>query len=277
MISGTTMEHDDGISKIIPHHSLKGDEKIVLIDADSILHFTLYSGKDEYGNKNPVYTIDDLEYLQGKLTEFIYKIINNIEQYFPVKQYFLFIKGEGNFRKELYPEYKANRPPADPIINYLYEYIISVHSAISSNGVEAEDYVFTFFNKLEGKNTIICYVDHDLEEIPECIMYNYRKNTWKYNTEKDALWSKYSKLVIGESGDNANFCPRIGRKYFERVFHKDMSVDEYEEKVYETYVLAWSTKVKVRGKTQKIPDYEKAREMLNLAKKITWLKDVEDE
>lgn len=277
MISGNVVEYDSGISKIIPLHGSKGDKKIVLIDADSILHYALYAGKDEYGNKNPVYTINDLELLQGRVSEFIYKTINNIEEYFTITQYYLFVKGKNNFRKELYPEYKATRKPVDPIINHLYEYIISVHNAIESHNAEAEDYVFTFFNKLEGKDVIICHVDHDLEEIPNVILYNYKKNTWKYNTEKDALWSKYSKLVIGETGDNANFCPRIGKKYFERVFHKDMSVDEYEEKVYETYVLAWSTKVKVRGKTQKIPDYEKAREMLNLAKKIVWLKDIEDE
>lgn len=44
-------------------HPIERQSKVVLWDFDSMIWQNLYSGKDEFGNKNPEYTEDDLEYL----------------------------------------------------------------------------------------------------------------------------------------------------------------------------------------------------------------------
>lgn len=45
--------HDNGIQNVIGENRL---EKVVIFDIDSLVYYTLYSGKDEFGNKNPEYT-----------------------------------------------------------------------------------------------------------------------------------------------------------------------------------------------------------------------------
>jgi hypothetical protein len=65
MITGNVkeevVEHDNGVNNIINDI---GSEKVVVFDIDSLVYFTLYSGKDEFGNKNPEYTTNDLDYLK---------------------------------------------------------------------------------------------------------------------------------------------------------------------------------------------------------------------
>jgi len=48
-------------------HPKEKESKVVIWDADSLIHQCLYSGKnEETGERNPKYTEADLEYLQGK-------------------------------------------------------------------------------------------------------------------------------------------------------------------------------------------------------------------
>ena len=72
--------HDDNIKDIISDFSIR-ESKVVLWDADSIVHFVLYSGKnEETGERNPEYTEDDLETLELKLNELVFKVLNNVEK-----------------------------------------------------------------------------------------------------------------------------------------------------------------------------------------------------
>ena len=69
----------------------------------------------------------------------------------------------------------------------------------------------------------------------------------------------YKKLCIGETGDNVNFTPKIGIKYFEKNFNIDMSIEEYEIALFETYLKVWK-------------DENLANEKLTLAKQLLQLK-----
>lgn len=254
--------YDDGISSVLLDLSVR-PEKIVLWDADSMVHFILYSGKDEAGNRNPEYTEADLEMLYGKLDEFVLKTLNNIEKYFVIKALYIFVKGKGNFRKDLYEEYKANRPAKNPIINDLYAYLIEKYNCCPAHGAEAEDYVYTASKKINHEG-IIVYVDHDLEELPG-IFYNYKKNYWSIITEQQALYNKYQKLCICEAGDNVNLTPRIGINYYIKNFRMDMTIEEYEEALFKAYLKAW------KG------DEEVAREKMELARTLLSLKEIEED
>jgi hypothetical protein len=268
--------HDNNINSIISDFSVK-EEKVVVWDADSIIYTTLYMGKNpETGELNPPYTENDLEFLYGKLDEYMLKILNNIENYFIIKSLYIFIRGKDNFRKKLYPEYKFNRPKKDPLSVYLYDYMKEKYQAVESHGYEAEDYCATIAWKL-GKDCIIAYVDHDLEEISGAILYNYQKDKFIQLSEKEAIYNKYKKLNIGENGDFANFTPSYAEKSFERDFHIDMTVEEYEAQTLETFIWCWSDKLKVKGKKiQRFPNESLAKEKLELAKQIIWLQNVEN-
>jgi len=252
-------EFNDGIENVISDLNAPKESKIVLWDYDSMLHHCLYSGKNEIGEKNPEYTIEDLEYLKGKLTEMTFKILNNIEKYYNIISCYIFIKGDSNFRKELYPEYKANRPSPNPLIKELYKYAIEMHQAITADNCEAEDMVYRVSKEINHEGLIL-FVDHDLLEIPSRFM-NYKTGVFSKVSEKEATYNLYKKLCLSEPGDNVKTSPGIGEKYFQKNFHIDMTIEEYEEALFKAYLKAWKNNV------------EKATEQLTLAKKLLMLRD----
>lgn len=256
----TYKEHDNGINDIIKDLNAPKENRIILWDADSVVHFVLYSGKDEFGNRNPEYTEADLEMLQGKLTEFVLKTLNSVEKYYNILACYIFIKGKNNFRKELLPTYKANRPPVNPIINNLYEYFKIAHQAIESFGAESEDYVYTVSKKIDN-NGIILSIDHDTDEISG-IHYNYKKDIWKKITPEQAKMSKYQKLIVSESGDNVNLAKGLGIKHFEKFYNSNMTDEEIETQLLKSYTKVWKTE-------------ELAKEKLELAKQLLYLKEIQ--
>ena len=263
---------DDGILSVLSDFSEK-PSKIVLVDADTLIYWALIL-TDENGNKKEP-TEEDLPYLEGKLSELLLGIFNKIEQYFTISYSWVYIKGEGNFRKDLYPAYKSNRPEKHRLVSKLYEYFEKTFNVKRAEGYEAEDFCATIGRKL-GSECIIAYCDHDLEEVSDCILYNYQKNKFKILDKATALHNKYKKLVLGEPGDGANFSVGVGLKHWESNYYIGMTEEQYEEQVYKTYEWCWSDKVKVKNKIQRTPNPEKAREMLELAKQIIWLKEVEN-
>jgi hypothetical protein len=264
-------EHNDGINDVLSIITKKSP-KALACDFDTLIYWTLLE-KHEDGTPK-VLTEEDLPYLEGKLNELVLKIFNKIETHFTLKKIYVFIRGNNNYRKSLYKEYKANRPEKHPLTNALYSYLIKTFNAIPVDNYEAEDACATIGWKLQ-ENCIIAFCDHDLLEIANCIMYNYQKDKWLFQSEKEALWEKYKKLNISEHGDNANFTPQYGIKKFLTDFNKNMSIEEYEEQSFKTYIYCWSDKIKVKNKIQRTPNIEKATEMFNLAKEILWLKEVE--
>lgn len=252
-------EYEDGINSVISDLNAPREKIVVLWDFDSVVHLVLYSGKDEFGNRNLEYVENDLELLKGKLTEMTLKTLNKVEKYFDIVSCYIFIKGNSNFRKELYPEYKANRPSPNPLIKELYKYAIEMHQAIPADNCEAEDMVYRVSKEINHEGLIL-FVDHDLLEIPSRFM-NYKTGVFSKVSEKEATYNLYKKLCLSEPGDNVKTSPGIGEKYFQKNFHIDMTIEEYEEALFKAYLKAWKNNV------------EKATEQLTLAKKLLMLRD----
>lgn len=91
-----------------------------------------------------------------------------------------YIGGVGNFRKELYPEYKANRPPKPTLFDYVYNHAKKQKDFIIVDGCESEDVASaaafngTLLSDPNHSNTVLCYIDKDLDMIAGW-RYNYNK------------------------------------------------------------------------------------------------------
>jgi len=253
--------HDNGISTILSNLE-EMPEKVVLFDLDSAIYHTTYSGKDEFGNRNPEFNINDLPYLEGKLNELILKHINQVEQYFKIKALYMFIKGRNNFRKEIYPEYKAHRTTESDLIKPLLQYVVNTFNAIESHGAEADDYIYTFAQKLNW-DCIVLTCDKDLFQMPTTF-YNYLKDKWSKVDEKEAMYNTYKLLCCGDAADGINFTKGLGIRYFEKNFSIDFTQEQYEEALLNGFLKVY------KG------DCEKAEEMINLSKQLILLKDVQE-
>ncbi len=225
--------HDDNILNVISDINVK-EEKIVFFDADSLIYHCLYSGKDEFGEKNPEYVDLDLEMLKGKLSESVLKVFNNIEKYFTVPKYYIFIKGKGNKRYDILPSYKANRPPSNPLSIPLYQHLKDTFGAIESNGYESDDYVYSASLAINHEG-IITSVDGDMLQCPG-IHYNYQKNIWLRQTEAASRLHTAIKVLTGDTGDNVLVNKGLGPKKAAKIVHEGMTDYQYIRAIYQTYI-----------------------------------------
>ena len=139
----------------------------------------------------------------------IYRVNEMIEQCLAevdADEYKIFLTSKDNFRKKIYPEYKANRktPPPKHLI-FLKDYLINDWNAIEADGMEADDYLAIHQNE----NTVICSIDKDLLQVAGK-HYNFVKKQASEVEEFEGLKRFYLQLLTGDSSDNIKGIEGIG-------------------------------------------------------------------
>ena len=123
--------------------------------------------------------------------------------------YSVFLTGTGNFRREIAPSYKANRPDSRPAHwQAVREFLVTQHKAQICNGYEADDEMGVQQDKLGG-TTVICSIDKDLLQIPGR-HYNFVKKVFQEVTPDEGLKFLYLQSLIGDRSDNIVGVPGIG-------------------------------------------------------------------
>lgn len=153
------------------------------------------------------------------------ELLDNILNKVQATEYKAFISSDTNFRKEIYPEYKAQRSPVKPVhLLALKEYAFNKMGAIlSPQGLEADDMLGIEQDK-ETHTTTICSLDKDLLQIPG----NHFQ--WEIGTSK---WSKpesfltqselegyrlfYQQAIKGDPTDNIKGIPGKGKVAAEKA------------------------------------------------------------
>lgn len=116
----------------------------------------------------------------------------------------VYLTGEGNFRKELYPEYKANRTGKRPqAYDEIREYMQKHHGAQVSKGIEADDLVSIAANALRDNlvEHVVCSIDKDLNTFPG-IKYNYVKDYTYTVSREEANKAFITQIITGDKSDN---------------------------------------------------------------------------
>jgi len=124
-----------------------------------------------------------------------------------VDAYFIFVKGQDNFRYHLYPEYKANRKDVAPpeFLEECHTFLKESWGAIPADGCETDD----LLGINQADNTIICSIDKDLLMIPGR-HYNFVKYDSTFVNKQDALRTFYKQMMIGDRSDNLIGVDKIG-------------------------------------------------------------------
>jgi 5'-3' exonuclease len=210
-------------------------ETTVVIDGDTILY-----GAFKYRDWGPAsdptkFTEEqDSEYLLKGLAQ--YKgIISSIEDATYADKVLVAVKGEGNFRSDIFPDYKLYRKssyrPVNGFVEALRRYAIDCLGAIPAHGMEADDLLRIWHNEelAKGNECIIAHIDKDLMAIPgkhyrfvkirkdnvgrrpSFITVYHGDNVNITNvTEEEAARSYYTQLLTGDSTDNIPGLPQIG-------------------------------------------------------------------
>jgi len=207
------------------------NKSLVLVDG-SYYMFRAYHGMPEFTNSS------------GEPTGAIFGVVNMLRKLFKdyAPDYFAVVfdtKGK-TFRNDLFPEYKANRPPTPDDLVCQIEPIHDIIRAqgiplIAINGVEADDVIATLAKQAEseGLQVLISTGDKDLAQIvnDDISLVNTMSNTVfdpagvaeKFGVPPERI-TDYLALV-GDSVDNIPGIPKVGPKTAAKWLNQYGSLD----------------------------------------------------
>lgn len=114
------------------------------------------------------------------------------------QDYSLYIGGKTNFRKQVDPQYKANRTKPPPThLDHVREFLVNEWGAVITSEVETDD----MLGVDQTDNTIICSIDKDLLQIPGR-HYNFVNSVFSDVSESMGRYNFYTQLILGDKSDN---------------------------------------------------------------------------
>lgn len=172
---------------------------IALIDMDLVCYRCAASAENE-----------DFDITVFRMNDLLDNILTSVG----ATAYKAYLSGEDNFRKQIYPEYKANRTQEKPRhLEAAKEYAISDFNAEAEYSLEADD----LLGINQTSETIICSLDKDLLQIPGK-HFKWEMNTPQYSkpsefinqTEVEGLRLFYEQCLKGDRSDNVKGINKIG-------------------------------------------------------------------
>jgi len=122
------------------------------------------------------------------------------------------IKGVGNFRKDIYPEYKGNRKKElteeeKKFFEYAYNYLKEGWKSVTADDMEADDLLAMWQTEEPG---IIVSIDKDMLQVPG-LHYNTRRKEYMNINEEEASLLLHTQVMMGDSVDNIPGLRGIGK------------------------------------------------------------------
>ena len=190
---------------------------ITLIDADSI-YFRMACALERKDGQS-------LERgWQKAMRQNIDRMVKNIRRDVGTDNLMIAVKGHGNFRNDIYPEYKANRPTMSDArkeaLNYGHDYMVKKHDAVMADGMEADDLVSIWSAECRDadKDYVVAGIDKDLLQIPGN-HYNFVKQTHQFVDYDTAHHNLMVQCLTGDSTDNIPGIKGVGPKKAEKFLH----------------------------------------------------------
>ena len=190
-------------------------ESLTFIDGDSILFSSCYGDKTSQAMAESRYR-EKVEFI--KTNTFADKA-------------FVAVKGKGNFRNDIYPNYKGTRPKLDEHyqnkIELLRTYAVEQMDAVVCDGWEADDQVvaWAYLAQEKGYDWVISGIDKDLLQYPGN-HFNYggsvkkpipMDDRWTFVTPEDG-WNRFCmQLLTGDNIDNIIGIKGVGPKKAEKA------------------------------------------------------------
>jgi 5'-3' exonuclease len=173
----------------------------LLIDLDGILFRCLFATQETQG-------------YYGQLRACNTTVERIIERWEP-EEFRIFLTGAGNFRKKIYPQYKANRDP-NHRPKYLHdtrEWFVKYWGAEICHGMEADDALAMNADKW----TIMVGNDKDYLTVPNTWLWNPFKEELVWTGEEEADRCFFAQCLTGDSSDNIPGLHRVGPKTAEKI------------------------------------------------------------
>ena len=163
----------------------------------------------------------------GALYGFVSMLFKLVSTHAPVRLVAVFDSKGPSFRKQLFEDYKANRPPPPPDLSVQFTLAQEACAALGvphlkQDGVEADDIMATLATQEEQANsaTVLVSSDKDLMQLvnDHTVMFDAMKDKWidtpdvreKFGVPPEAVVQVQA--LMGDTSDNIPGVPGIGPK-----------------------------------------------------------------
>ena len=144
-----------------------------------------------------------------------------------------------NFRKEIYPPYKASRGSSRKplLLKFMQQYVRDNHECNESPTLEADDIMGILATCGLYEDPVIVTIDKDLAQVPARI-YNPDTQEMSLPEMRDPHRFFMQQVLTGDPVDNFPGCPGVGEKTVQKLFKNindndllwDVVVAQYEKK-----------------------------------------------
>jgi DNA polymerase-1 len=131
----------------------------------------------------------------------------------------------GNFRKEIYPEYKSNRKGEPPeLLGDVIQHLKDHHEWYGVPRLEADDVMGIYATSEFVKNAIIVSIDKDMKTLPAMLFNPDKDRAPRRNRLAQADLAWMTQTLTGDSGDGYKGIPGIGPKKAEKILAEAQSM-----------------------------------------------------
>jgi len=184
------------------------------------------------------------------------RIINETMEFFFADNKRIAVKGDGNFRDDIYPDYKANRrvvpEKRNNFVPMLRERAVREGLAVPAHAKEADDLIRMWHTELcDTHEIVIAGGDKDFK----CMHgrhYTLKTRTLFSVTKPEATKFFYSQLLQGDPTDNIKGVPKVGPKKADALLEPLTEETEYQELAvrayYQAYGPRWKEELTLNGR-----------------------------
>ncbi len=176
----------------------------------------------------------------GEIRSNIKEVLKSIHSACFMGEMMIAVKGKGNFRYNIYPEYKDNRKELDEDlkerINYAHKHIREKYGAVTADGMEADDLVTIWSWECINNDQpfILAHIDKDLDQVPGP-HYNYNRKDHYYVSEEEAYRFLCKQWIMGDVTDGIPGLKGWGPKKAED-FIKGIPSEDLEKRIRGLYL-----------------------------------------
>lgn len=213
------------------------------IDADILLHRAVSFCDDEFDGE----PMNDWRQAMSFFDLLLKKWLEEAKDKVTIGDYYLVVSKGRTFRKDLYPEYKANRKDIKPHPAFfdLKEEVMSLIDVIWEEDMEADDLVGIRVTE-NPRSTLAISADKDFATIP-CRLFvpashGKAKGSWHVFSEDEANMNWMRQTLTGDAIDNYKGVVGIGPKKAEKIVPHPAPLDQMWLAVEGAFIAAKMTK-----------------------------------
>lgn len=211
-------------------------ERVYLIDGDVLCYYYAFRNRDffDFEEDGNVIEHEDIDMAIQDMENYLDGFSSSLESDWIVPC----VSSTSNFRKDIFPEYKANRiTQKRPVAYYhLRHHLLNKYDAYCWKRLEADDVmgILSTSDILPGQKIIVS-IDKDMMTIPGWYWNDRTESEPRYISEKEANYNHLMQTLVGDSTDNYKGCPGIGKKKAKARIKMDQPADVMWSKVVQAY------------------------------------------